>query len=105
MFEIEFHMLKIKKVSEVMGKQVYTSEGDYFGTVEEVNLVDNKVEGWKIRVGSGFAGVLGGAKGVVIPHQFVKSIGDVLIVNRGSLPSARDDSGSIDVSAGVDSGM
>src|SRR3989344_3278627 len=81
-------MLKIKKFSEVLGKHVYTSEGDYFGQIEEVNLVDNKIEGWKIRVGQGFAGILGGARGVIIPHQFVKSVGDVFIVNKGSIPSA-----------------
>ena len=31
-------------------------------------------------------GVFGNAKGVIIPHQFVKSIGDIFIVNKGSLP-------------------
>lgn len=79
-------MLKIKKVSEAVGKHVYTSEGDYFGQIEEVNLVDNKIEGWKIRLGSGFMGLLGGARGVIIPQQFVKAIGDVFIVNKASLP-------------------
>ena len=83
-------MLRIKKISEIIGKHVYTSEGDYFGQVEEVNLVDNKIEGWRIRVGSGLTGALGGARGVIIPHQFVKAIGDVLIINKASLPS-RDD--------------
>ncbi len=80
-------MLRIKKVSEVLGKQVYTAEGDYFGQVEEVSLVDNKIEGWRIRVGPGLAGVLGGARGVIIPHGFVKAIGDVFIITKGSLPS------------------
>ena len=79
-------MLKIKRVSEVLGKSAYTSDGDFFGQVEEVNLVDNKIDGWKIRIGGGFMSLLGGAKGVVIPHQFAKSIGDVFIVNKGSLP-------------------
>jgi len=83
-------MLRMKKISEVIGKHVYTSEGDYFGQLEEVNLVDNKIEGWRIRVGGGLAGALGGAKGVIIPHQFVKAIGDVLIVNKSSLPSASE---------------
>ena len=79
-------MLKIKKISEVLGKHVYTSEGDYFGQVEEVNLVDNKIDGWKIRISSGIMGSIGGARGVIIPHQFVKAIGDVFIVNKASLP-------------------
>jgi sporulation protein YlmC with PRC-barrel domain len=79
-------MLRIKRLSEILGKHVYTSEGDYFGQVEEANLVDNKIEGWKIRMGSGFASVLGGARGVIIPHQFVKAIGDVVLVNKTQLP-------------------
>jgi len=83
-------MLKIKKISEALGKHVYISEGEYFGQIEEVNLVDNKVEGWKIRIGSGFTSMLGGARGVVIPHQFVKAIGDVFVVNKGSLPSGTE---------------
>lgn len=78
-------MVRVKKVTEVVGKHVFTSEGDFFGQVEEVNLSDNKIDGWRIRVGSGFLNVFGGARGVVIPHQFVKAIGDVLIVNKNSL--------------------
>ena len=80
-------MLRIKKLSEILGKHVYTSDGDFFGQVEEVNLVDNKIDGWKIRVGNSFMTMFGGARGVVIPHQFVKAIGDVMIVNKGSLPN------------------
>jgi len=84
-------MLKIKKISEIVGKQVFTSEGDFFGQVEEANLTDNKIEGWKIKVGSSFLSMFGGARGVVIPHQFVKTIGEIMIVNKGSLPM-RDES-------------
>ena len=29
---------------------------------------------------------LGGARGVIIPHQFVKAIGDVVIISRANLP-------------------
>jgi len=79
-------MLRIKRLGDVVGKMVYTSDGDHFGEIQEVNLVDNKIDGWKIKVGSGLMNLLGGARGVVIPHQFVKAIGDVFIVNRASLP-------------------
>lgn len=85
-------MLRIRKVSEVIGKHVYTAEGDFFGQIEEVNLVDNKIEGWKIRIGSGLVGALGGARGVIIPHQFVKAIGDVFIITKASLPSKDESS-------------
>lgn len=85
-------MLRIKNISDVIGKKAYTSDGDFFGQVEEVSLVDNKIEGWRIRVSSDFIMQLGGARGVIIPHQFVKSIGDVFIVNRSSLPSRSEES-------------
>ncbi len=78
--------IKIKKISEVIGKKVYTDSGDLFGEVEEVNLVENKVDSWRIKVAGGIGNYLGGARGVVIPHQFVKAIGDVCIVSRASLP-------------------
>ncbi len=79
-------MLRIKNITEILGKHVYTSEGDYFGQIEEVNLADNKIDGWKIRIGNSFMSMFGGAKGVVVPHQFVKAIGDIFIVNKSSLP-------------------
>jgi sporulation protein YlmC with PRC-barrel domain len=83
-------MLKIKKVSEVLSKHVYTAEGEYFGQVEDVNLMDNKIDGWKIRVSGGFISSLGGARGVIIPHQFVKAIGDVFVITGSSIPSKSD---------------
>ncbi len=95
-------MLKIKKISEVLGKQVYTSDGDFLGSIEEVNLVDNKIEGWRIRVGTGFMGSLGGARGVIVPHQFVKSIGDVFVVNASAFKAAGNmkEEESVDLSSG-----
>jgi len=83
-------MLRIKNISDVIGKKVYTVEGDFFGVVEEVNLYDNKIDGWKIRISSGFISSLGGARGVIIPHQFVKAIGDVFVITKASLPLKDD---------------
>jgi len=31
--------------------------------------------------------LLGGAKGVIVPHQLVKAIGDVMIINKAAIPS------------------
>jgi sporulation protein YlmC with PRC-barrel domain len=83
-----FLFMKIQKISDVLGKRVYTDSGSYFGEVEEANLFENRVDGWRIRVGAGVTTVLGGARGVIIPHQFVKSINDVFIINSAALPSA-----------------
>ncbi|MFH1451555.1 MAG: PRC-barrel domain-containing protein [archaeon] len=81
-------MLKIKRMSEIVGKRVFTDSGDLFGMVEEVNLVDNKIDGWRIVVSreSGMIEVLGGARGIIVPHQFIKAIGDIMIINRNAVP-------------------
>jgi sporulation protein YlmC with PRC-barrel domain len=79
-------MLKIKKITEVIGRKVFTDTGDFFGEVEEASLVENKVESWRIRIASSMGSYLGGARGVIIPHQFVRAIGDVVIISRASLP-------------------
>ena len=79
--------MRIKKITEIIGLRVYTDLGDYFGEVEEANLFENKLDGWRIRVGGGIASLIGGARGVIIPHQFVKAISDILIINSSALPS------------------
>ena len=82
-------MLKIKKMSEVVGRKVYTDSGDLFGVVEEINLIDNKIDGWRIVVArdSGMLEVLGGARGIIVPHQFIKAISDVFIISKSALPA------------------
>ena len=86
-------MLKLKKITEVIGKRVYTDTGDFFGEVEESNLIENKVDGWRVRVArdSNLAPFLGGAKGLIIPHQFVKAMGDVVVVSKAAVPSKEED--------------
>ncbi len=84
--------MRIKKVSEVVGTKVYTDSGDFFGEIEEANLHENKVDGWRIRVGSSIMSLIGGARGVIIPHKFVKAINDIIIINKSALPSPSDSS-------------
>ncbi len=79
--------MRIKKISEVMGAKVYTDSADFFGEVEEANLHENKIDGWRIKVGGAIASLIGGARGVIIPHQFVKAINDIFIINKSALPS------------------
>jgi len=80
--------MRVKKITEVVGARVYTDAGDYFGEVEEANLSENKISGWKIRVGGSIASLIGGARGVIIPHQFVKAISDIVIINSSALPKS-----------------
>ena len=69
-----------------MGKRVYTDTGDYFGEIEEANLMENRVDSWRIKIASTMGSFLGGARGVIIPHQFVKAVGDIVLISRSSLP-------------------
>ena len=82
-------MLKMKKLGEIYEMKVFTDTGDYFGDVEEAILTKTKVYGWRIRStrNSFLSRVLGSAKGVVVPHQLVKAIGDVIIISRAAVPS------------------
>ncbi len=79
--------MRIRKISEVIGMKVYTDGGDFFGEVEEANMAENKIDGWRIKVGGSVISMIGGARGVIIPHQFVKAISDVFIINKSALPS------------------
>lgn len=82
-------MLKMKRMTETYDMRVFTEEGDYFGDIEEVILGSNKVNGWRVKAskGSFLQKVLGNAKGVIVPHQFVKAIGDIMIINKQAVPA------------------
>ncbi|MFH1332153.1 MAG: PRC-barrel domain-containing protein [archaeon] len=82
-------MLKVKQVTEIYDMKVFTDTGDYFGDVEEAILTMNKVHGWRVRASrnSFLSKVLGGAKGVIVPHQYVKSVGDVIIISKQAIPT------------------
>ena len=86
-------MLRMKKLSEIYGMKVYTDEGDYFGDIEEVIVSQTKVNSWRVRAmrGSLLSKVLGSAKGVIVPHGLVKSIGDVMVISRSAAPARPDD--------------
>ncbi|MEM4637610.1 MAG: PRC-barrel domain-containing protein [Candidatus Woesearchaeota archaeon] len=83
-------MLKMKKMSETYEMRVFTDTGDYFGDVEEAIIQNTKISGWRVRAtkNSFLSKVLGSAKGVIIPHNLVKSIGDIMIINRSAIPNA-----------------
>ncbi|MBT4174789.1 photosystem reaction center subunit H [archaeon] len=85
--------LKIKNLSEVYSMQVFTDAGDYFGDVEEGILHSNKVSGWRIRAtrNSFLSKILGGAKGVIVPHKLVKAVGDIMIISKSAVPTYDDE--------------
>jgi len=82
-------MLKTKRITNTFEQRVYTDQGEYFGDVEECILTINKIFGWRVKAtrGSSLSSLLGGAKGVIVPHQLVKAIGDILIISKAAIPS------------------
>jgi sporulation protein YlmC with PRC-barrel domain len=81
--------LRIKNVTDVYSMQVFTDSGDYFGDIEEAVLQGNKVTGWRIRAtrNSFLTRILSGARGVVVPHQLVRAVGDIMIISKNAVPS------------------
>ena len=82
-------MLKLKKISETYDMKVFTDTGDYFGDIEEAILTQTKVFGWRVRASKNslLNKFLGSAKGVIVPHQLVKSTGDIMIISKAAIPS------------------
>ena len=88
-------MLKMKKMIETYDMKVFTDSGDYFGDIEEAMLTPTKVYGWRVRAtkNSFLSKVLGSAKGVVVPHQLVKAVGDIMIIARSAVPAYSPEDG------------
>ncbi len=86
-------MLKIRRISETYDMKVFTDEGDYFGEVEECIMDTHKVVSWRVRAtkNSYLAKILGNAKGVIVPHQLVKAIGDIMIISKSALPNYEEE--------------
>ena len=84
-------MLRTKRITETYDMRVFTDSGEYFGDIEEAILTQNKVIGWRVKASktSLLSKILGNAKGVVVPHQFVKSVGDVVIISKAAMPTYR----------------
>lgn len=86
--------LKTKKVTNTYDMKVFTDDGLYFGDVEEAIVSSNRVFGWRVKStkNSYLNKVLGGAKGVIVPHQLVRAVGDVFIISKSAIPSSAPES-------------
>ena len=95
-------MLKTKKMTSVYDMKVFTDNGEYFGDVEESIVTMTKVFGWRIRAtrSSTLSKVLGGAKGVIVPHRLVKSVGDIMIISKTAIPEYNESAEGEELSSG-----
>ena len=82
-------MLKMKKMSEAYDLKVFTDGGEYFGDIEDAIVNGNRISGWRIRASknSFLSRNLGNARGVVVPHQMVRAVGDVFVISKSAVPT------------------
>lgn len=81
------NMLNIKKLGDILDKQVYVDNGEFFGKVDELTITENRIDGWRIVAkDAGIINLLAGAKGIVVPQQFIKAIGDIVIISKNAIP-------------------
>lgn len=82
-------MLKMQNISKSYDMKVFTDTGEYFGDVEDSIITTTKIFGWRIKAtkSSFLSKVLGSAKGVIVPHQLVKAVGDIFIISKNAVPN------------------
>ncbi|HLD10847.1 MAG TPA: PRC-barrel domain-containing protein [Candidatus Nanoarchaeia archaeon] len=85
-------MVKTLKITDLIGMPVYTDDGNYYGDIEESVLLNNKVFGWRVRSTkhSQLSKVLSGARGVTVPHQMVKAIGNIILISKSAMPAIEE---------------
>ena len=100
-------MLKVKKVTDLFNMKVFTDSGEYFGDIEESVLLMGKVAGWRVRAtrNSSLHKLLGGAKGVIVPHRLVRAIGDIMIISKSAIPAGAEGEDAAVNRSESDSGM
>ncbi len=86
-------MLQLKRISEMYGKKVFTESGDFFGTVEEVIITQSRIYSWKIvsEKNSILSRLFENSKGVIVQHNLIKAVQDIVIVNDIALPSNKQE--------------
>ena len=83
--------LNLRRMTEVYGLKVYTEDGMLLGEVEDMIISSNKVYGWKIKINDPEL-IRRGAKGLIVQHQLVKAIGQIMIVSKVSYPIKSEES-------------
>lgn len=76
--------ITIKDVSDMFGKDVFTSKGYYAGRVKdlEFDLARFKIRSLIVEAArdSILARMIGGKKGIIVPYPVVQAIGDIVII-------------------------
>jgi sporulation protein YlmC with PRC-barrel domain len=75
---------EVQNMTNLVGKDVFTSQGSYCGKVRDVelNLPKFKVRALVVDAaqGSYLAQKVGGKKGVIVPYSMVNAVNDVIMI-------------------------
>jgi sporulation protein YlmC with PRC-barrel domain len=74
--------IKYKRISKLIGKEVYSSLGEYIGKIREIILINNKIDSLKIKLDKKQKINI---SGIVINYKHVQDIGDIIII-KNTLP-------------------
>lgn len=74
-----------EEITTLVGREVYSNNGVFVGEVEDVrlNLEQEAVTGLALGELSDelFGGEIAPGEGVIVPYRWVRSVGDVILVN------------------------
>lgn len=83
--------ITVRNLSDVFGKDVFTTRGVYCGRVSdlEINLQKFRIRSLLIEAAKGtfLANLVSGKKGIILPYQLVESVGDVVIIKHITAPA------------------
>ncbi len=86
--------INVKNLSEMFGKDVFTTKGTYCGKVSDVrvNLTKFRVRSLVIEAarGSYLAEMVGGKRGIIIPYQMVQAVDDIVIIKHINPPAIKE---------------
>lgn len=74
-----------EEITTLVGREVYSNGGVFVGEVEDVQLDLDAEAVSRLAVGELneelFSGTVGPGQGVLIPYRWVRSVGDVVLIN------------------------
>ncbi len=86
--------INVKNLSEMFGKDVFTTKGTYCGRVGDVKVNLNKFRVRSLVIeaarNSYLAEMVGSKRGVIVPYQMVKSVDDIVIVQHITPPTIKE---------------
>jgi sporulation protein YlmC with PRC-barrel domain len=87
--------VNVKSLTEMFEKDVFTERGVYCGKVDDVKVDLDKFRMKAVAIeavkGSYLAEMVGRKKGIIIPYDMIRSIGDIVIIKHITAPVAKEE--------------